>query len=434
MTNLKIEYVKKEDLKPYVNNAKIHTAEQIEQIKKSIQEFGFNDPVAVWKDNVIIEGHGRLLAVMEMDDIDKVPIIRLDDLTDEQRKAYTLVHNKLTMNTDFDFNILNFELESISGIDMSEYGFIDQPDFNESPQVKYARTKNGMLQSKFIAPPFSVLDTRQGYWKDRKSEWHNILPDSRDGRRDDLLGDGLKKLAQLSGKYNLTGTSEFDPVLCEIIYQWFAPADGLVIDPFAGGHTRGTIADVVGLRYVGIELRPEQVDVNNIVKEKYGITNAQWICDDSINVDKYIEDESANLIIACPPYADLEQYSNDPRDISTMKYPDFIKVYGDIIAKFIKKLKNNSFAVFVVGDVRDEKGFYYDFISDTKKIFIDNGMKLYNEIILIESMATAALRAKNFIAGRKVVKGHQNVLVFYKGEQLEQKNTYLCFIKEIPRK
>lgn len=136
MSNLKIEYVKKEDLKPYVNNAKIHTAEQIEQIKKSIEEFGFNDPIALWHDNEIIEGHGRLLAVMEMDDIDKVPIIRLDDLTDEQRKAYTLVHNKLTMNTDFDFDLLNVELEGITDIDMSEYGFgdIEVPTFDEAPE------------------------------------------------------------------------------------------------------------------------------------------------------------------------------------------------------------------------------------------------------------------------------------------------------------
>lgn len=120
---LKIEYVKKEDLKPYVNNAKIHTGEQVEQIKKSIEEFGFNDPIAVWHDNEIIEGHGRLLAVMEMPDIKKVPIIRLDDLTEEQRKAYTLVHNKLTMNTDFDAFMLDIELEDLPDFDFEFYGF-----------------------------------------------------------------------------------------------------------------------------------------------------------------------------------------------------------------------------------------------------------------------------------------------------------------------
>lgn len=133
MDKLKIEYVKKETLKPYANNAKVHTEEQIEQIKKSIEEFGFNDPIAVWKDNEIIEGHGRLLAVMDMDEITTVPIIRLDELTEEQRKAYTLVHNKLTMNTGFDFTMLDIELESIE-MDMEQFGFINY-DFSYLDEI-----------------------------------------------------------------------------------------------------------------------------------------------------------------------------------------------------------------------------------------------------------------------------------------------------------
>lgn len=119
---LKIEYIKTDDLVPYAGNAKLHPAEQIEQIKKSIEQFGFNDPVAVWKDNEIIEGHGRLIAAKELG-MDKIPIIRLDELTDEQRRAYTLVHNKLTMNSGFDDELLDLELESITDIDMSDFGF-----------------------------------------------------------------------------------------------------------------------------------------------------------------------------------------------------------------------------------------------------------------------------------------------------------------------
>lgn len=120
---LKIEYLDKNSLKPYANNAKIHTPEQIEQIKKSIQQFGFNDPIAVWGENEIVEGHGRLLAAMQMDDISTVPVIRLDELTDEQRRAYMLVHNKLTMNTGFDFGMLEQELENLLDFDMADFGF-----------------------------------------------------------------------------------------------------------------------------------------------------------------------------------------------------------------------------------------------------------------------------------------------------------------------
>lgn len=124
---LKIEYLSKNDLKPYANNAKIHTAEQIEQIKKSIREFGFNDPIAVWHDNEIVEGHGRLLAAMEMDEVQAIPVIRLDALTDAQRRAYMLVHNKLTMNTGFDFELLDIELkeiaEGLESLNMEDFGF-----------------------------------------------------------------------------------------------------------------------------------------------------------------------------------------------------------------------------------------------------------------------------------------------------------------------
>lgn len=138
MRQLEIEYVPISELKAYVNNAKEHPAEQVEQIKKSIVEFGMNDPIAVWKDNEIIEGHGRLLACSELGgDYSIVPIIRLDHLTDEQRKAYALVHNKLTMNSDFNLDLLNMELESIIDIDMGDFGlFIDEEEEEEGKKVE----------------------------------------------------------------------------------------------------------------------------------------------------------------------------------------------------------------------------------------------------------------------------------------------------------
>ena len=124
---LKVDYIPIEQLKPYEKNAKIHTPEQIEQIKNSIREFGMNDPIGIWgKDNLIVEGHGRLHACKELG-MKEVPVIRLDDLTDEQRRAYTLVHNQTTMNTGFNMNILADELDNID-IDMSELGFLDSEE------------------------------------------------------------------------------------------------------------------------------------------------------------------------------------------------------------------------------------------------------------------------------------------------------------------
>lgn len=132
--NLIIEYVPIGDIKPYERNAKLHPQEQIEQIKNSIQEFGFDDPIAVWKDNIVIEGHGRLIAAQELG-YKEIPVIRLDSLTDEQRKAYMLVHNKLTMDTGFDLELLNIELGSINDIDMTEFGFEFEMFSDDSSEV-----------------------------------------------------------------------------------------------------------------------------------------------------------------------------------------------------------------------------------------------------------------------------------------------------------
>lgn len=152
---LKVEYIPIGEITPYENNAKIHTEEQIEQIKKSIEEFGMNDPIGIWgKDNIIIEGHGRLMALKELG-WDEVPVIRLDDLTDEQRRAYTLIHNQTTMNTGFNIDILNEELQSID-LDMSFYGFdeIEEPeidihdddfDIEDIEPIKEPKSKRGEI-------------------------------------------------------------------------------------------------------------------------------------------------------------------------------------------------------------------------------------------------------------------------------------------------
>jgi hypothetical protein len=117
--DLKIEYVPIDSIKPYSKNAKLHPAEQIEQIKASIKEFSNCDPLGIWHDE-IVEGHGRYEALKQLG-YDNVPVIRLDHLTDEQRRAYALVHNKLTMNSPFDDGILSQELENILDIDMSMF-------------------------------------------------------------------------------------------------------------------------------------------------------------------------------------------------------------------------------------------------------------------------------------------------------------------------
>ena len=158
MQQLKIEYMSLNDIKPYKRNAKKHPKWQIEQIVNSIQNFGMNDPVAIsGADNEIVEGHGRYLACKELD-YDPIPVIRLDHLTDEQRKAYNLIHNKLCMNSDFDLKTLNEELDDIFNIDMSEFGFeifnmddiqeVDGYDENNDDREYFSKTLTFPIEKK----------------------------------------------------------------------------------------------------------------------------------------------------------------------------------------------------------------------------------------------------------------------------------------------
>ena len=315
--NLQVEYVPIDDIKPYQRNAKQHPAEQIQQIKNSILEFGMKDPIGVWH-NTVVEGHGRLQACKELD-YKEIPIIRLDDLSDEQRKAYCLAHNKLTMNTDFDLDVLSAELDSITDIDMSDFGF----DLNLDEDTPTNDVEHISLNDRFIVPPFSVLDTRQGYWQDRKKQWLSQGIESNLGRSQNLTSAIDKSDYMKTGcKGVAVQTSVFDPVLCEIMYKWFNTDNGTIYDCFAGGSVRGIIAEKLGYKYKGIDLRQEQIDENNRQAAAIGVT-PEWFCDDSLNADKYIDDNSADMVFTCPPYADLEVYSNDKRDISNMSYDDF---------------------------------------------------------------------------------------------------------------
>jgi DNA modification methylase len=214
-----------------------------------------------------------------------------------------------------------------------------------------------------------------------------------------------------------TGTSIFDPVLCELAYLWFSPPDGSVLDPFAGGSVRGIVAGFLGRKYTGIELRPEQVAANvaqlETITPKVAPT---WVKGDGKYAAALAPGEY-DLVFTCPPYGDLERYSDDPADISTMDYPAFVGALREILAASVGMLKPDRFACVVVGDFRDKKGFYRNFVSDTIAAMQDAGARLYNNAILVTAVGSLSIRAgRQFSAGRKLGTTHQNVLVFVKGD------------------
>ena len=319
---------------------------------------------------------------------------------------------------------------------------------------------SSVVAKRFGFPPFTVLDTKTGEWQDRKRAWKSIGIRSEVGRgeaktyniKPSDYAKGVTKeerllLAKSSGTdfyaqkrkierelgHEITtaefqekyyeersaidnGTSIFDPVLCELAYRWFCPPAGQIVDPFAGGSVRGVVAGALGRNYWGCDLRQEQVDANKEQGREIRLPKVPtWVCGNSlVELDNAPE---ADFIFSCPPYGDLEVYSDDPQDLSAMGWPDFVRAYRGIIEKSVQSLAMNRFACFVVGDFRDERGHYRNFVGETVKAFTDAGAHFYNDAVLLTSVGSASMRvSRQFAAGRKFAKTHQNVLCFVKGD------------------
>lgn len=268
----------------------------------------------------------------------------------------------------------------------------------------------GSLGEEFVAPPFTVLNAQHGWWIARKRQWLSLGIKSEEGRDADLLG------MSIAAQGRCKNVSVFDPVLCELCYRWFCPPGGQVIDPFAGGSVRGIVATLLGRRYWGCDLRREQVQANRRQAKK--ITPGHpptWIVGDAS--DLLPEAPKADFVFTCPPYGHLERYSDNPKDLSNMPYNRFINTIERIIDLACDRLRTNRFACFVVGNFRDKRGHYNDFVSATIEAFRKKDLPFYNEGILITSAGTLPMRARAaFSISRKLGKGHQNVLLFLKGD------------------
>lgn len=214
-------------------------------------------------------------------------------------------------------------------------------------------------------------------------------------------------------------TSIFDPVLCELMYRWFCPPNGQIVDPFAGGSVRGVVAAMMGRKYWGCDLRQEQIEANEKQRAQLcvgaGVGQPQWVCGDS---NKTLADApEADFVFSCPPYGNLEVYSDLPEDLSNMSWGKFCDAYEQIIAKACARLKPNRFACFVVGDFRDkENGCYRNFPAMTSIYFCKAGLKLYNDAILLTMVGSLPVRSGHFEGSRKLGKTHQNILCFLKGD------------------
>ena len=258
--------------------------------------------------------------------------------------------------------------------------------------------------------PFSILDTRTKEWKDRKNWWilnHKIKSEL--GRENTE-----SKTMFWDTEANV---SVFDPVLCETMYDWFSPKDGKVLDPFAGGSVRGIVAEGLGRSYTGIDISEEQIKANKLQSDK-----PNWIVGDSRKVVPTLTDEY-DFIFTCPPYHDLEVYSDNPKDISNMPYNRFLTSLNSILTHSVSKLKDNRFVAIVVSEIREQSttrnykiGKYRGFVPSVIEMCEEMGLSFYNDMILYNSQGQASRVSKTYFnRNKKIASVHQNILIFVKG-------------------
>jgi DNA modification methylase len=320
---------------------------------------------------------------------------------------------------------------------------------------------NASLAERFVLPPFTVLDARRGEWRDRKRGWlegyrikselgrdlqgihharsseHVQDPRFYEAKREkeqelgreltsaEFLADHWQdSRGQQEGGLAAATASIFDPVLCELVYRWFSPERGTILDPFAGGSVRGIVAAALGRDYVGVDLSADQVTANQAQLDELqahaedGLSGgATWIEGDARDVAS-ITTDAYDLLFSCPPYHDLEVYSDDPRDLSRCgDYEAFRRAHARVIDEAVQLLADDRFACWVIGDVRDKKGRQLPLVADTIRAFENAGASFYNEAILVQPVGSLRIRvARQFVASRKLGRTHQQLLVFCKGD------------------
>lgn len=266
------------------------------------------------------------------------------------------------------------------------------------------------LKEEFIEPPFSVLDTRRQEWKERRRKWLDL----------GIVGENNRDVgvSYENGNviFNTSYQTIFDPALCEIMYHWYCPEGGSILDPFCGAMVRGFVAKKMGYHYTGIDIRQDLIEDNISNTESLLSELPDWRCGDSRIMLCGIDDESYDMVFTCPPYANLEIYSDIEGDISHLSYPKFKQAYSDILYQSCAKVKKGGYVVLVVGEVRDPHGNLLGLVSDTVKILkkIGSGVRFYNDAVFIMSSPVAHLRARRCFGTAKLVKTHQNILIFRK--------------------
>lgn len=284
-------------IKPYENNPRLND-DAVISVALSIQQFGFRQPIVVDKERIIVVGHTRWRAAKRLN-MTQIPV-HVADLTPDQARAYRIADNQTGQLAQWDDAKLVQELKALNEkhVDINGLGF-DKVDIDKMLGQTDITVQRPSLFDQFLIPPFSVLNSREGHWQERKQQWTagyelaSFAGRGEDGDDQGHTGGVLFKSmtahpefykqksnieAKLGKKITTeefiqlyfipptdalaAGTSIFDPVLCEILLRWFSPRDAIILDPFAGGSVRGIVSSALQRRYIGIDVRQEQIDAN----------------------------------------------------------------------------------------------------------------------------------------------------------------------------
>lgn len=476
-TPRRIEYMPIDELRGAEHNPKGHDKPRI---ANSISRFGFADAsILDERTGRLVAGHGRHGDLLARKDQGKEPpegVVVDDDgrwlmpvqrgwasRSDEDAQAFLVAHNRLTETGGWDEQGLLELLEGINDVDpelLDLTGYTEDDIEALGSSIDLGGAGEGgdgagdadapsrTLVDRFGAPPFTVLNARQGPWQERKRAWTSLGIESEIGRDGDLVYDSaqrsftnwydVKTAAEVAAGRKLTeaevlaspeaaklqtkgGTSIFDPALCELLYHWYTTPGDRVTDPWAGGSVRGIVAARMGRDYTGHELRPEQVDANRAQGDailRDGDGTCEWIGGDSRATLRDREAGTADFVIGCPPYYDLEKYSDDEADLSTLSTEEFDAAMVETVTETARVMADNRFAAFIVGNVRDGQGRLRSMHALMVRACAEAGLDYVQDAVLltpIGSVRTTSARA--FLATRSLGRVHQEVMIFCKGDR-----------------
>lgn len=266
--------------------------------------------------------------------------------------------------------------------------------------------------------PWSLLRQDSPTWKARKRHWESLGVHA-DAPRSHAAG------MMRTGRHGTTsaGLSRFDPHLAEVLYSWYCPPAGTVLDPFAGGPARGLVAGHLGHPYTGVDLLAGQVEANRARAQEWQRAGRlsqvpAWVHGDAATQMAAWEQESVDYVLACPPYHNRERYSTDPRDLSAMRWDAFRAAYRQIIADTVQALRPDRFITWVISDVRDHRGHLRGLPYLTVADFLEAGAHLTNDQVLASPLGLAAKRMRPpWTAARTTTRIHQHVMTFVKGDR-----------------